>query len=202
MKLLLLAVGIAFAGLFAPASAQFLGSQPCAFFDAALPSQDGYTSIGDINADQQFELDRIAGGGVPNPPYIFNICPGTILDPSQGPLTPLLEFSIFRCGTTEAAALTCEFFGGTDQVLVEDSVVPGYDIFTIEFNGIRFQNFTNSALTASADESTNVVLTNVVFSVSTSLTGVLRGRRYIVCGFLPSLYACMLNDCRISILSL
>jgi hypothetical protein len=23
-----------------------------------------------------------------------------------------------------------------------------------------------------------------------------------VCGFLPSLYACMLNDCRISILSL
>jgi hypothetical protein len=166
MKLLLLAVGIAFAGRFTPASAQFLGSQPCPFFDATLPSQDGYTSIEDINADQQIELDRIAGGGMPNPPYIFNICPGTILDPSQGPLTPLLDFSLFQCGTTAEAAFSCYIVGGTDQVLVQDSTVPGYDIFTIELTGIIFQNFTNSALTANAGENTNVVLMNVVFTVS------------------------------------
>jgi hypothetical protein len=48
---------------------------PCPFFDAALPFEDGYTNIADINSDQQIELDRIADGGVPNPPYFFTICP-------------------------------------------------------------------------------------------------------------------------------
>jgi hypothetical protein len=165
MSRLLGMAGIVSAVLLAPVSAQ-LGPQPCPIVDAALPIIDGYTTIADINSDQRFELDRIADGGIPNPPYNFIICPGTTLDASLGPLTPLLDGFSLRCGTTlELGFFNCGFFEGADQVLIEDSTVPGYNIFTIEIIGFIFQNFTNSALTANG-ETPNVLMENVFFAVS------------------------------------
>jgi hypothetical protein len=132
----------------------------------------GYTTIADMDADQQAEKRRIIDGGIPNSPYVFTICPGTALDLTAAPLIPVLDGSIFTCGNEGTPDADCMFVAGETQVLVENSDVRGYPFRQVEFRGITFTAFTNAAIAGGASALTTLVLRNVVFEVCTGVESV------------------------------
>jgi hypothetical protein len=127
----------------------------------------GYTSVAAMDADQRAELNRIRNGGTPNSSYVFTICPGQALDftGTSSSFQPVLDGSIFTCGTTGRAELDCMFVGGDIQILIQDSTVAGYPLRRVEFRGITFTAFTSAAIAGGAGARTTVHLNDVIFEV-------------------------------------
>jgi hypothetical protein len=127
----------------------------------------GYTSVAAMDADQRAELNRIRNGGTPNPAYVFTICPGQALDftGASSSFQPVLDGSIFSCGSTGRAEQDCMFVGGDIQILMQDSTVSGYPLQRVEFRGITFTAFTGAAIAGGAGARTTVHLNNVIFEV-------------------------------------
>lgn len=127
----------------------------------------GYTTVAAMDADQRAELNRIRDGGTPNTSYVFTICPGQALDftGSSSRFRPVLDGSIFTCGTTGRVEQDCMFVGGEIQILIQDSAVAGYPLQKVEFRGITFTAFTGAAIAGGASARTTVHLNNVVFEV-------------------------------------
>jgi hypothetical protein len=127
----------------------------------------GYTTVAAMDADQRAELNRIRNGGTPNPSYVFTICPGQALDftGESSSFQPVLDGSIFTCGSTGRAELDCMFVGGDIQISIQDSTVAGYPLRRVEFRGITFTAFTGAAIVGGADARTTLHLNNVIFEV-------------------------------------
>jgi hypothetical protein len=156
------------AGLMVPVSSQ-IGPQPCQNDPAVL----GYSSIFSLNSDMLFELARIATGGEPMAQYIFTLCPFMEFDfdansnnGTNVPLMPVLDRSVFQCGDMGSQLDSCVFLGGTTQVQIEDSNVPGFPLETVEFRGVSFTEFSDAALAGGASENTTVFFVESFFEVS------------------------------------
>jgi hypothetical protein len=159
------------AGLMVPASSQ-TGPQPCPMDTTVL----GYSSIFTLNSDMLFELARISSGGDPMAQYVFTLCPFMDFDfdansnnGTNVPLMPVLDRSVFQCGDMGSQLDACVFLGGTTQVVIEDSNVPGYPLETVEFRGVSFAEFTDAALAGGAGENTTVFFVESFFEVSDCL---------------------------------
>ena len=131
----------------------------------------GYRTISGIMADQREEQLRIANSGQPNPPYLFNLCAGTEFNEfaTNTTLIPLLDGATFICGETVSPANVCVFSGGASQVLIEDSAIQGYDIESVNFFGITFSAFSESAVAGGASSTTTVNMQSSTFAVSICL---------------------------------
>lgn len=125
----------------------------------------GYGNIADLNNAMAAEASKIKGGATPNPPYVFTICPNTILNAKQ-PLTPLLSGAEFVCGTDGALSNSCTFLGGTTQVSIQDSTVPGYPLQNITFKGITFKGSSQAAVVGSASAATTATFNDCSWTVS------------------------------------
>lgn len=131
----------------------------------------GYSSLADINDDMQTELTRISGGGEPSESYTFRLCPNTVFDASQTPLTPLLSNAAFVCGADGNRNNNCIVIGGSEQVRIVDSRVPNYVLEKITFLGLTFAEFrgndaaTGTCVSAVANFQTSAVFLDVSFTV-------------------------------------
>lgn len=127
----------------------------------------GYTAIQDINVDMLAELDRIAAGG--DPPAAdtleFILCPQTEFD-ATAPLVPMLSGASILCGTDGKRENLCTFTGGTEQVLIDEPTDPDYELETVTIQGVTFTQFTGSAISGDASETTRLSLFDNQFSVS------------------------------------
>lgn len=119
-------------------------------------SQSGYTSIADMEADQDSEVERIFRGQAPRGPYIFPICPGTELDTSAGALNARLSNVTYACGNRGDVTDNCLFVGGTNQVVVPRRVTGSFT-----FVGISFSRYTGVAIAESSQEETTFKFQNV-----------------------------------------
>ena len=128
---------------------------------------NGYTSIVAINAAMTTALNAIKGGGVPKPPYVFTICPNTVLT-STVPLTPMLSGATFVCGSDGTASNKCSIQGGANQVSIQDSTVSGYPLQNVTFSGITFEGSTQSSVLAGAGSGTTASFNGCSWSVSHS----------------------------------
>lgn len=104
----------------------------------------GYDTIKTLNDDMLAEETRIRNGATPNEPYIFILCPQTVFVTATDTLMPLLNNAILRCGPNGDSG-SCLFFGGSQQILITDSTVPGYSITNLSFEGITFTQFDGNA---------------------------------------------------------
>jgi len=137
--------------------------------EAEPDGPEGYRTISDVMADQRDEQLRIQDGGQPVPPYVFNFCAGVEFvefETANITLTPLLDGATFICGEAAAPSDVCVFNGGNNQVLIEDSTVPGYDIESVNFIGITFSGFNGAAVAGGASDTTTVNLLDATFAVS------------------------------------
>lgn len=111
-----------------------------------------YPTIRTINSAMRTERTRIQNGGIPEGTYEFVLCPNTVFDATFEALQPTLDNVVFRCGgATSVAANRCIFNGGAQQVLILDSLVPGYFLQQVSFVGITFSNFGSTT-----EESTSI----------------------------------------------
>ena len=160
-SLLLIALSVPFV------KAQQVGPQPC----RADPSVVGYSSIAQLNRDMLVEQQRIADGGTPQDSYLFTLCPFTDFDVTSGPLLPLLDNSMFLCGASGDVGDECTLTGGTAQVRIQDSTVPGFPLATVSFTGLTFSGFTTNAagtgasIQAVASTTTTATFTDVRWQV-------------------------------------
>lgn len=127
----------------------------------------GYNNIAAINNDIKAEVARIKAGGTPKKMYLYRLCPNTSFTVTgNNGLVPLLSGSVFQCGNSGNPADKCQITGGTNQVVIPTSPIPGYQIKNIEFNGVSFGGFSGSAISGNATGVTTVTLNNAEFSVS------------------------------------
>lgn len=159
-----------------PAAAQLSRAVPC-----PSPNEGviGYTTIADINADQVDEVARIQADGNPATFYDIDICPGTSLDATDGPLVPLLSATTFQCGSTQFPASDCSVTGGDIQVDVGDLLVcsfpdetcaisngsPGSDAALVGMERLTFTSWSEVAISGEAGSETVVELVDGVFQV-------------------------------------
>jgi hypothetical protein len=125
----------------------------------------GYSSIADLNSAMTTDLNAIRGGAAPKPPYIFTICPNAVLNAKE-PLTPMLSGAEFVCGSDGALSNSCTILGGTNQVSIQDSTVPGYTLQNITFKGITFNVASNSSIVGSASSATTANFIDCSWTVS------------------------------------
>lgn len=134
---------------------------------ACPDNSTGYASIAALNNDINSEAARIEAGGTPQAIYLYRLCPQTTFQISgNNTLTPLLDGSVFRCGNSGNPADNCVLAGGTNQVEIVKSVIAGYGIKDIRFQGVSFTGFTGSAISGDANSTTTLTLENVQFYVS------------------------------------
>lgn len=126
----------------------------------------GYNSLEDLNRQIVADATAVSEGlQAPQSMYLYRLCPGSSFQFSeQNQLQPLLDGSVFQCGDGMSTG-DCRFRGGTDQVLVEQSPVAGVTIRDLRFQGVTFTDFSNSAVTGSADSGTKVTFEDTVFTV-------------------------------------
>jgi hypothetical protein len=136
---------------------------------ACADGSTGYATTLAINNDINAEERIIAAGGPAATSYLYRLCPNTVLE-VLGPndiLIPRLAGSVFRCGDNGAVADRCSISGGTTtQVEIVPSVIPGYVLSDVAFEGITFTRFAGSAISGTATGVTKVTLTNSEFTVS------------------------------------
>jgi hypothetical protein len=127
----------------------------------------GYTSVASLQADFVSERDAIEQGeSVAQASYLFTLCPNTSFVFSNDPITPLLDQSTIRCGTSGDPIDACIFSGGATQVVVESSTLENfYAITQITFEGVSFTQFTQAAISGSALDTTTLVCIGCVFEV-------------------------------------
>lgn len=125
----------------------------------------GYTSLEKINADIEAESKFITNGGSPRRPYLFLLCPNSRYDASIITLNPSLGGSIFMCGENGYVADSCEIYGGSNQVIINESSISNYVIDQIDFIGITFAGFSLSAISGNAGSNTTVELRDARFQV-------------------------------------
>jgi hypothetical protein len=132
----------------------------------------GYTSLAALNSDMQLELQRIANGGAPVPPYTFTLCPNQVFDATLVTLLPVLSDSTFVCGANGDPEDDCTLLGGEEQIRIEDSTVNGYLLENLAFVGLSFADFSNSdemlgsSIAALASSTTTATFMNNRWSVS------------------------------------
>lgn len=124
-----------------------------------------YTSVEDINADMDTEVQRIADGGSPPDSYSIVFCPDMTFDTSQVELMPKLNLATFTCGETGDVNGNCIFSGGSQNIRVRDVGIDGYIFETMSFVGFTFQAFTSQALNLRGI-GTEAVFRNCVWQVS------------------------------------
>lgn len=129
------------------------------------PDFTGFDTVASLNAALVQEQNSIAGGGPINAPYVFTLCPDLTIDFSEESLTNVLDDVTFACASSDPL-LPCIFSGGSTQVVIEDSPVPGYDITSVTFAGIVFEGFTGSAISGTASDTTMVTIADSIFRVS------------------------------------
>jgi hypothetical protein len=133
---------------------------------------DGYLTISAMNADMQAELDFIRGGGTPQPSYDFILCPNQGFDASLETLQPVLDGATFMCGERVDSMEECVIVGGTEQVRIQDSTIPGYPLSEVSFIGITFSDFssndasTGASVSALAGSSTTANFIDTTWTVS------------------------------------
>lgn len=131
----------------------------------------GYTSIADINLDQNEELERIAAGtSTPSPPYSFVLCPETEFDVDATPLKPVLSGTIISCGSSisPGSNLGCFLTKGSIQVQLEDSAVPNYELKRVVIIGVTFAEFNGTSIDVTASETLTLTLMDIIWKASTS----------------------------------
>ena len=147
------------------ANAQFDNFPPST---APCPSDagiDGYTSIADMNADMQTELDRIENDGDDGSTYNLVLCPETTFDTSTEPLTPLLDGVTFSCGDFGSVNENCVISGGSQNVDIQPPSIDNYDLEMVSFQGITFEQFTDRSINHEAGSDTNVEFVNSIWQV-------------------------------------
>ena len=125
----------------------------------------GYTNITALNMDIADEFARIEAGGMPQPPYLYPLCPDTVFDMSSGPLLPLLSELTVTCGPS-GDGMGCRLSGGTRQVLFADSALDGYEVETVMFQGLTFMNFSETSIAAYASANTTATFMSCAWTVS------------------------------------
>ena len=111
----------------------------------------GYDTIESINLD----MEEISTDDTSSGPYEFLLCPDTTFTIDAVPLRPLLSDCAFVC-----AAEGCVFDGGEQQVVTEGV------LSNVTFEGIEFQNFTNSSIYGRASSDSTVLFDRCTWSVS------------------------------------
>jgi hypothetical protein len=136
-----------------------------------------FTTISDLNNEMIAEKDRIINGGIPESTYTYVLCSNTFFDTSNITLQPLLDNTIFTCGgysnstTNSKRYNNCVLIGGKEQVIIQDSTIPGYAINLLSFIGITFTGFQTSdihqgtSIVASASSSTTAKFIDVAWQV-------------------------------------
>lgn len=125
----------------------------------------GYDSISAINDDMQQELQRIMlDGENPLPSYSYILCPDTTFDGATT-LLPVLNEITFLCGEG-GLARTCVIAGGTQQVLISESIDPTYPLENITFVGFSFSNFNGTSISAYATNVTMATFEDCAWTVS------------------------------------
>ena len=143
---------------------------PCPSNDAVI----GFTTIDEINHVMTKELKAIQRGAAPKPPYIFSLCPNTTFYVnSSGPLRLLLNGSHVACGATSALSDLCIVDGGAVQVSISDSIVPGYSLQDVSFQGIIFRGATETSIEASAGNDTMALFADCQWDVSCDFHGMI-----------------------------
>jgi hypothetical protein len=130
---------------------------------------NGYTTVAALNTAMTTELAAIQGGKTPTPPYLFTICPNTVLSTSTQPLTPVLSGAEFVCGSNGALSNSCAIQGGNNQVTIQDSTVSGYKLQNVTFSGITFDGSTQSSVIAKAGSGTTLNFVNCQWDVRLSM---------------------------------
>jgi hypothetical protein len=132
----------------------------------------GYTTIASINNDMRAELARISDGEkLPEDSYTYTLCPQTIFDVSNEPLQPILSDVSFACGSNGEANDSCVLFGGSQQVLIVDSLLNSYPLERITFSGLTFSGFNQNsesrgtAIAAFASKPTSAIFRDALFRV-------------------------------------
>ncbi|EEC43188.1 predicted protein [Phaeodactylum tricornutum CCAP 1055/1] len=130
----------------------------------------GYTTIASINNDMRAELARISDGEkLPEDSYTYTLCPQTIFDVSNEPLQPILSDVSFACGSNGEANDSCVLFGGSQQVLIVDSLLNSYPLERITFSGLTFSGFNQNsesrgtAIAAFASKPTSAIFRDALF---------------------------------------
>jgi hypothetical protein len=130
-----------------------------------------FTTLGEINMAMQTELDRIREGGTPEDSYTFRLCANQFFDASLVFLEPVLNNAMFVCGETGSRSDSCVILGGSQQVLIRDSTVPGYPLLSVSFMGITFAGFepstgmTGTSIAALASVQTVATFIDVAWQV-------------------------------------
>lgn len=107
----------------------------------------GYSTIQDLNLDMaEIFINETAMG-----PYEFSLCPNTIYDVGEVPLTPILSDTLIVCGDGSEMQ-GCVFDGGERQVVLRG------DIFNVTILGIEFRNFANASIIGNASVNSTVLL--------------------------------------------
>lgn len=127
------------------------------------PPLVGYDRIQDLINDQQEEFQRIESGEDPEPPYYFPICPNNLFDMSATTLSVLLDGSMFTCGNHASRSESCGFFGGSEQIRIEDSTLEDYVNHTTKFVGLTFTGFSNSSVHALANAGTSATFEDCIW---------------------------------------
>jgi len=134
-----------------------------------------FNTLGAINSVMQTELVRIQNGAPPQQSYVYSLCPNTFLDASAEPLEPVLNNVMFVCGESGDRSGRCVILGGSQQVLIQDSLVDGYPLQELSFLGITFSAFetnggdmTGSSIAAFASSTTTATFIDCVWQVHIS----------------------------------
>lgn len=136
------------------------------------PPFNGYSNIQDVINDQTDEWQRIRSGTItPRPPYFFRFCPNTVFDLSglNQAFSVLLSGSVFSCGPNMASTDNCVLRGnpsmdGMEQILIQDSTVPGYPLQMTSFIGMTLDGFNGSAsINAFAGRMTTATFQDVIW---------------------------------------
>ena len=134
--------------------------------DCDIGGGQGYTSIAALNADIQAERDRILGGGDPEDVYSFILCPFRTFD-ADLPIRPVLDNIVIGCGTSLSSTDPCTLLGGDTQVVLESFDDTEHPVSRVEFSGVTFSQFSQSAVSGpNANDSTMLILRDVIFTVS------------------------------------
>jgi hypothetical protein len=126
----------------------------------------GYDSIDSLNADIDAEVARIIDGGTPEEAYLYRLCPGSTIMMEGKSLMPKLDGSVFQCGDGGLLADDCRLQGGSDQVIINNSAIPGYSLNDVRFVGVTFTGFTNSAVSGNALYTTTTTIEDSLINVS------------------------------------
>jgi hypothetical protein len=127
----------------------------------------GYDSLAGLQNDIDEQVQQINAGQTPPELAVYNLCPGSRFQMDTS-LRPQLQGSVYRCGPNGRSSNDCQFTGGTSQVQIQptDIVQQGYQLTDVQFQGITFTGFTQSAISGNADSDVTVKLSNAIFRVS------------------------------------